>query len=67
MLCRSARACCDIWQSYFVRVFPGREGERGGRGGNRTKVHGVVVLESERGEGGGDVACGWANGVCGML
>ena len=27
--------------------------ERGGRGGNRTKVHGVVVLESERGEGGG--------------
>ena len=37
------------------------------RGGNRTKVHGVVVLESERGEGGGDVACGWANGVCGML
>ena len=34
-----------------------REGERGGRGGNRTKVHGVVVLESERGEGGGGEGC----------
>ena len=26
MLCRSARrACCDIWQSYFVRAFPEAE------------------------------------------
>ena len=33
---------------------------RGSRGGNRTKVHGVVVVESERGGGGlgmGLVAC----------
>ena len=32
--------------------------ERGGRGGNRTKVHGVVVLESERREGGGMLRMG---------
>ena len=56
-----------IYGSHILFAHSQAERERGGRGGNRTKVHGVVVLESERGEGGGEGCCGWANGVCGVL